>query len=145
MLRHIVLLSALVLVPTIAAGERSLMEAALKASKAAPTKRVRSKARTAAGIVMIGAGVVLIARAAVCVQQATVVIASQVCIDRCTIEVRPTQTCDEPSWEQVGIGAGVATVGTLLATVFSDVPALQDVSIKVSPRGGLLVEKAISF
>ena len=138
-MRHILFLCVLVIaLPTAVAAEESrpLVDAALSAVTVQPPvaqDRVRSMGRTWAGVAMLGGGAFLAAHAATSTCATTS--AASAFFD--------TQTCGQ-AWTKLGAGLGVATVGVLLATVFSDMPARNNLTLDVGP-GQIRIGKTFSF
>ena len=60
-------------------------------------------------------------------------------------ELLGEQTCG-PAWIKLGAGAGVAAIGVLLATVWSDVPVVRNVTLTpTQDAGGVQVAAAFQF
>ena len=142
-MRHITLAVCLALLLPVAAtaeepsaSKNTLLEAALGRASALQgddPDRVRSMGRTWAGVAMLGGGAFLAAHAATSTC-ATTSFASA---------FLDTQTCGQ-AWTKLGAGLGVVTVGVLLATVFSDVPARPSIAVDVGP-GRIRIGKTFSF
>ena len=113
----------------------TLLESALNRAAAmqAEPVRVRSMGRTWTGVALLGGGTVLAAWAA-----------ASTCTDSAlAAELLDTQTCGQ-AWTKFGAGAGTAAIGVLLATVWSDVPALRSMSFGGEP-GGFRATAAIGW
>ena len=128
----------LIAVPAVATAEepKLIVNAALSAvavQRPDNQGRVRSMGRTWAGVAMLGGGAFLTLHAATA-SCATNAFASA---------VFDTQTCGQ-AWTKFGAGLGVATVGVLLATVFSDVPVMNAITIAPT-QGGVLAGTSFGF
>ena len=127
-MRHALFLCIFVIaLPAAVAAEepRSVVDAAIDAvtvQQPATQDRVRSMGRTWAGVAMLGGGTFLAAHAAT----------STCATTSAASAVFDTQTCGQ-AWTKLGAGLGIATVGALLATVWSDVPVARSVEVVVSP------------
>ena len=108
------------------------MNAAAQQSPANLTRQ-RSMGRTWTGVAMIGGGAFL-----------TLYAATSTCAETAFASaVFDTQTCGQ-AWTKVGAGLGVATVGVLLATVFSDVPVMNAITIAPT-QGGVQAGTSFGF
>ena len=128
----------LIAVPAVATAEepKLIVNAALSAvavQRPDNQGRVRSMGRTWAGVAMLGGGAFLTLHAATA-NCATNAFASA---------VFDTQTCGQAR-TKFGAGLGVATVGVLLATVFSDVPVMNAITIAPT-QGGVLAGTSFGF
>ena len=96
-------------------------------------ERVRSMARTWGGVAMIAGGVIL---ATTREEQCVVLIGFGSVIAGC-----------ETTWyKPLGFtGIGLATTGALLATVWSDVPVMRNMTIAPTRRGGVRVGASFGF
>ena len=126
-MRHALFLCTFVIaMPAAVAAEepRFVVDVAIDAVTVQPATqdRVRSMGRTWAGVAMLGGGTFLAAHAAT----------STCATTSAASAIFDTQTCGQ-AWTKLGAGLGIATVGALLATVWSDVPVARSVDLVVSP------------
>ena len=110
-----------------------LVATAEEAAQQTSQERVRSMGRTWTGVALIGGGAFITAHAATSTC-ATTSFASA---------LFNTQTCGQ-AWTKIGAGLGLATTGVLLATVWSDVPVMRNLTVAPT-RGGVHFGASFGF
>ena len=122
----VVALIAVLAVPAVAAAQDRILESAERLAAGTmlqmDSERERSPGRTWAGVAMLAGGGIMAAYygASTCAE------------NRALGELLDIRSCGEAA-TLFSVGAGVAVVGTLFATIWSDVPVARDLSVVAAP------------
>ena len=133
----VVVLVAVLAAPAVAVAQDRLLESAERLAAGTllqmDQERERSAGRTWAGVTMLAAGGIMAAYygASTCAE------------NRFAGEILDIRSCGEAA-TLFSVGAGVAVVGVLFATIWSDVPVARDLAVQVSP-GRLTVGRTFGF
>ena len=121
-MRHAIIALCLVIVlpSLVAAQDRPLLEAALAQATTAPIspERERSMARTWWGVAMIAGGTAMVVSAA----------GTECAESDLVADLAGVQTCDDVQ-STGALGLVLVGAGALLATIWSDVPVVRDLTI----------------
>ncbi len=133
----VVVLVAVLAAPAVAVAQDRLLESAERLAAGAllqmDQERERSAGRTWAGVTMLAAGGIMAAYygASTCAE------------NRFAGELLDIRSCGEAA-TLFSVGAGVAVVGVLFATIWSDVLVARDLAVQVSP-GRFTVGRTFGF
>ena len=122
----VVVLVAVLAAPAVATAQNRILESAERLAAGTvlqmDQERVRSAGRTWAGVAMLAGGGIMAAYygASTCAE------------NRLAGELLDIRSCGEAA-TLFSVGAGVAVVGVLFATVWSDVPVARDLNVGVAP------------
>ena len=109
-----------------------LVATAEESAQQTSQERVRSMGRTWTGVALIGLGTYV-----------SVDAATSVCGTNSLAAAFAGQSCGQ-AWTKFGFGLGMIGSGVLLATIFSDVPVVRNMTVAPT-RGGVQVGASFGF